>query len=214
MVRCSTRALTLVCSGARRGLHLCPRCLLRVHLRVRSYLRQVSVGAAAPLSFVRMNFVLSLDIPLFTVAWPPLKEDVVRRYPLWDYSGTRNSWNTSRYLSLRVPEHHPWGALDRASTDGSSTEDWTDALIRHAAATESYASKFVPVSGLVWNAPRTRAIKRRIKLRGDRPKSASELPAKAKNECICIPVRNSSATLGRTCVKRMPRCFLLVSVVC
>lgn len=34
------------------------------------------------------------------------------------------------------------------------------------------------------------------------------MPAKAENECICILARNSSATSDRTCVKRMPQCFL------
>lgn len=63
-------------------------------------------------------------------------------------------------------------------------------------------------------APRRRAIKRRIKLHGDRPKSAPELPVKAKDECICIPARNSSATSDRICVKHILQCFLPVSVVC
>lgn len=39
--------------------------------RARSRLRQVSARLLALLlSLVRMNFVLSLDTPIFTVAWP------------------------------------------------------------------------------------------------------------------------------------------------
>lgn len=98
-----------------------------------------------------MNFVLSLDTPLFTVAWSPwqsLKEDLAgdTLFEIIAERKTRNSWNTFRYLSLRVPghiehsiEHQPAEALRE---------------IEHARATvcsrsESYAPKFVPVSGLV-----------------------------------------------------------------
>lgn len=99
--------LTWVCSGARRGLRLCPRCLPRVYIAYDLVSDKYPLaGRSLHFSFVRMNFVLSLGIPLFTVGWPPHKEDLAQRDTLFEIIAerkTRNSWNTSPVSIVACP---------------------------------------------------------------------------------------------------------------
>lgn len=168
------RVLMWICSGVRRGLR---SSILDAHLvyarpRAWSCLRQVS----ARLPSCRIFFVewtsFCLSIHRFS-RWLGrlLRKTLFSRYSLWDYNGERKIRGIPSGLSIVACPRVIYRALDQASTSESTTGDWTSAHTAICSRFGIICSEIrVPVSGLVWNAPRTRAIKRRIKLHGDRPK--------------------------------------------
>lgn len=156
--------------------------------------------------FVQINFVLSFDTFVFHDSLAASQERPRPRDTLfWDYNGERKIRGIPSGLSIVACPRvlYRYRALDRASAGESTTGDWTCA---HTAVCNRFgiicSEIRVPVSGLVWNAPRTRAIKWRIKLHRDRPKVLRNCRTKAKDDAFAFAL---VIRRGRTCVKCVSR---------
>lgn len=205
------RALMWVCSGVRRGLRT--RYSSRLCTSARMILFETSIRSSA---ILRLNKLCSVF--RYSVFHDGLAASEERPRPrdtlFWDYNGERKIRGIPSGLSIVACPRVLYRALDRASAGESITGDWTCA---HTAVCNRFgiicSEIRVPVSGLVWNAPRTRAIKRRIKLHRDRPKVLRNCRTKAKDDAFAFALVIRRGRRARTCVKRMPRYFLLVLVI-
>lgn len=161
--------------------------------------------------FVQINFVLSFDTFVFHDGLAASQERASRSRDtlFWDLNGERKIRGIPSGLSIVACPRvllYRYRALDRASAGESTTGDWTCA---HTAVCNRFgiicSEIRVPVSGLVWNAPRTRAIKRRIKLHRDRPKVLRNWRTKAKDDAFAFALVIRRDRWARTCVKCVSR---------